>query len=106
MQTLNVKLKTDQRLETPPPPPPPPHQILSNKNLTINNCNSNSNTPQQHQSSNPLRLLIGKLVFLDLNAYKLKHRLVECLSLIEVVIRFYLNKKIDLKKIVFIINKR
>lgn len=51
-----------------------------------------SNHPQQQQnqngtSSNPLRLLVGKLVFLDIqNSNKLLSKVKECLRIIEAVI--------------------
>ena len=42
-------------------------------------------TPAKRKSYNPLRSLVGKSVFLDLNFYKLVGKLRECLNLIEVV---------------------
>lgn len=42
---------------------------------------------EKKHSSNPLRLLVGKLVFLDLTVnYKPINKIKECLSLIEAVI--------------------
>ena len=40
---------------------------------------------REKQSSNPLRLLDNKLVFLDLNTYKMLNKVKECLRLIDVV---------------------
>ena len=49
-------------------------------------------SPQSASTSNPLRLLVGKLVFLDLNSsYKPLSKVKECLSLIGAVSKF-LNK--------------
>lgn len=73
---------------------------LKNKNQNDLNQTPHKNTdknefskqinPQHHQqqqsSSNPLRLLVGKLVFLDIqNSFKQLNKVKECLTLIEAV---------------------
>ena len=50
--------------------------------------------PEKKQTSNPLRLLVGKLVFLDLTVtYKPINKIKECLSLIEAVNSFFFKSK-------------
>ncbi|CAF0745024.1 unnamed protein product [Brachionus calyciflorus] len=52
--------------------------------------------PPQKTSTNPLRLLVGKLVFLDIqNSYKLLNKVKECLNLIEARIADCLSKDVS-----------
>ena len=49
----------------------------------------------ERQSTNPLRLLVGKQVYLDLNSYKLVNKVRECLTCIEVKIADCLSKDVE-----------
>lgn len=55
---------------------------------TSNNTTNNSNNASSSKSKNPLRILVGKLVFLDLpNSGKQLSLIKECLSCVDVVSR-------------------
>ena len=54
--------------------------VSQEKNTLISTTNSIQST-----SGNPLRSLVGKIVFLDLNSYKLSEKVKECLNLIGAV---------------------
>lgn len=67
------------------------HKVSTPKLNGINGTNGTPGTPKR-QSSNPLVLLVGKLVFLDLNSsYKPLSKVKRCLNLIGAVSHFFLN---------------
>jgi hypothetical protein len=77
------RLGDQNKIKSPSTPKLSTIQIKSLKNIN----NNNNKTPiLQPPSINPLRLLIEKLVFLDINtSYKHSSKLKECLTTIGVV---------------------
>ncbi len=60
--------------------------ISTLKQSEIETANTNETKINSQQKTNPLRLLVGKLVFLDLNSsYKPLNKVKECLNLIDAV---------------------
>ena len=59
----------------------------TNNNASVTSATSTTtNTQSPNTSGNPLRKLVGKLVYLDLNnSYKHKNKVKECLQFIEAV---------------------
>lgn len=71
------------------------HKVSTPKLNGINGTNGTPGTPKR-QSSNPLVLLVGKLVFLDLNSsYKPLSKVKRCLNLIGANIADCLSKDVD-----------